>query len=388
MKIVQVAPASPYNEGWGYQENLLTKYQAKAGHDVCLVVTNAAFENGKLTKVEESDMLSNDGFRVVRRKKRKIINNKISEFLSIISVDDILEDVKPDLIFCHGLSNLTIFSLIKYKKRNPSVVIVVDNHADYNIGPNMKGVVGSLSRLFWRLVCSITSRNLTKVYGVTPWRKQFAEEYYGISPNKTDVMIMGADDEKINFSERERLRESIREQYGISANEFLLITGGKIDNKKRVLELIDAVNQIDNVKLMIFGSVDKEVKENFDKYIENNPKVIYIGWIDASRVYDYFFASDLVVFPGQHSVLWEQACAAKVPCVFKHWKGMEHVNNGGNAAFFDDDSVEGMEKKICELVFSDKYNTMKKVAESSATDIFLYSRIAMKSTECVSKEHE
>lgn len=95
-----------------------------------------------------------------------------------------------------------------------------------------------------------------------------------------------------------------------------------------------------------------------------------------------FFAADLVVFPGQHSVLWEQACASKVPCVFEKWDGMEHVNNGGNARFIPDVTVTRLSEVIDKLKFTDEYYKMKAVAESHATDIYLYSNIAKKSIEC------
>lgn len=101
-----------------------------------------------------------------------------------------------------------------------------------------------------------------------------------------------------------------------------------------------------------------------------------VGWIDSAKVYDYFFAADLVFFPGQHSVLWEQACAAKVPCVFEAWEGMDHVDNGGNSDFVKEVTAEALREKICELCYTPKYERMKQVARSEATDIYLYSKIA------------
>ena len=100
-------------------------------------------------------------------------------------------------------------------------------------------------------------------------------------------------------------------------------------------------------------------------------------------MYQYFFAADLVFFPGQHSVLWEQACASKVPCVFEKWEGMDHVNNGGNSDFVTPVNVNTISEKIEELCFTEKYYQMKNIAESDATDIYLYSKIAEKSLECV-----
>ena len=221
---------------------------------------------------------------------------------------------------------------------------------------------------------------------MTPWRKTYAADYYQIPSNKTDVLIMGADDEKIDFSARGTIRKQIREKYGIMDTDFLIVTGGKIDKKKKTDVLMKAVSNFDKVKLLVFGQVNNDIKDEFDQIQKFNSNIIYIGWIDADKVYDYFFAADLVFFPGQHSVLWEQACASKVPCVFEKWDGMDHVNNGGNSDFVTPVTVETISKKIKELLFTDKYQQMKEIAESEKTDIYLYSRIAKKSLECAKME--
>ena len=91
----------------------------------------------------------------------------------------------------------------------------------------------------------------------------------------------------------------------------------------------------------------------------------------------------MVFFPGQHSVLWEQACASKVPCVFEKWEGMDHVNNGGNSDFVTPITEEKIAEKIEMLKFTAKYFKMKSIAESKATDIYLYSNIAKKSLETI-----
>lgn len=49
-----------------------------------------------------------------------------------------------------------------------------------------------------------------------------------------------------------------------------------------------------------------------------------VGFDDIKDIYSLFQISDLGIFPGTHSVLWE-ACANGLPCIFKHWDGIEHV---------------------------------------------------------------
>ena len=382
MRIVHIAPNSPYNDYWGYQDNLLPKYQKKLGHDVTVIITNTMHKDGKIVRTDCSDYVLNDGVRVIRREHKQYHLPKVTGVFSKLDVLPLLNELKPDFIFYHGLISYTIKDVVKYVKKHPQCKVVEDNHMDYNIGNQANTLKEKIIRAWRRRLNRATIPYVEKVYGVTPWRKTYAEEYFGIPAAKTDVLIMGADDEKVKLEQKDTVRKRIRDKYHVSDNDFLIVTGGKIDKKKGIDVLAEACagfNQ--NVKLLVFGSISDDVKEKMEKLISENDNIIYIGWIDSDRVYDYFFAADLVFFPGQHSVLWEQACACKVPCVFERWDGMDHVDNGGNADFIEPVTVEAIRSKIKELLYTDRYYRMKKVAESEATDIYMYSKIAEKSLE-------
>ena len=383
MKIVHIAPNSPYNDYWGYQDNLLPKYQKKLGHDVTVIITNTMHKDGKILRTDCSDYILNDGVRVIRREHKQYHLSKVTGVFSELDVLPLLNELRPDFIFYHGLISYTIKDVVKYIKKNPQCKVVEDNHMDYNIGNQTNTLKEKIIRAWLRWLNRTTVPYVEKVYGVTPWRKTYAEDYFRIPANKTDVLIMGADDEKVNLEKKDAVRRQIRDKYLVSDEDFLIVTGGKIDKKKGIDVLAESCagfNQ--NVKLLIFGSISDDVEDKMEKLIFENDNIIYIGWIDSERVYDYFFAADLVFFPGQHSVLWEQACACKVPCVFERWDGMDHVDNGGNADFIEPVTVEAIRSKIKELLYTDRYYRMKKVAESEATDIYMYSKIAEKSLEC------
>lgn len=379
MKIVHIAPNAPYSEGWGYHENLLPKYHTILGHEVSLIVSNYSMKEGKPALVPCEDFMSADGFKVYRR---SVFYGKTLKTLSKMEVYDILTDIKPDFVFFHGLVSSSIFDVVKYKKKvNPKCVIVQDNHLDYYNAPVKRDIKSKVLRFLYRMMFALTRKYISKVYCVTPWRKQYAEDYFKVPSNMTDILIMGADDGRIDFANRESIRKEIREKYGIKEEEFLIVSGGKIDKPKNIHLLVKAVNKCENVKLLVFGEVLEDIKEKFNNSLSD--KIVYIGWIDGSKVYDYFFAGDLAIFPGTHSVLWEQACATKVPCVFKRWDGMDHVNNGGNSDFIGEVTVDALIEKIEELKFTPKYYKIKEIAQSEKTDIYLYSNIAERSLECI-----
>ena len=389
MKILHIAPNAPYNDNWGYQDNLLPRYQKKMGHEVSIIVPTLMHQDGTIVQTAESRYYLDDGVEVIRKNYNNYLIPEITELLTKMKIYDVLIEKEPNFIFFHGLISSTIFDVIKYKRKvNRRCIIVEDNHLDYNIGSHSTGLKLLLGRGYFRWRNRATISYISKVYGVTPWRKKYAEEYFRIPREKTDVLIMGADDEKIDFQNRSSIRETIRNSYGISPQDFLIVTGGKIDKNKKIHILMNAVAQMKNVKLLIFGQVADDIRKEFDGLLMDNNNIEYVGWIDADEVYNYFFAADLVCFPGQHSVLWEQACASKVPCLFERWEGMEHVDNGGNSDFLNQVTEESIREKITELCYTGKYYSMKRAAESDLTDIYLYSKIAEKSLECAAKNEK
>lgn len=386
MKIVHIAPKAPYNDYWGYQDNLLPKYQKKLGHDVTMIITNTMHKDGKIVETDCADYFLNNGVRVIRLKVKNYGNGALTNQNSKLPVYKYLEEIKPDFIFYHSLHGTTIFDVIKYKKEiNPACVIVQDNHMDYNNYNNPGGIIGFVCCEYQRLINKYANRYVSKVYGVTPWRKEFAEEYYGIPKDKTDVLIMGADDEYLDIEHREERRKEIRDMYGFSADDFVIVTGGRIDKAKNIDKLVTVCVGLKQkgVKLLVFGSVSPDFKTVFNKALAGAENITYIGWIDSSKVYPYFFAADLIVFPGGHSVMWEQACASKTPCVFNYWDGMEHLNNGGNSILIPLHTNEEIRDMIEELLNSDAYAAMQAAALSEKTNIYRYSEIAKKSLECV-----
>ena len=350
-----------------------------------VIVTNTMHKDGKIVETDCSDYVLNDGVRVIRLKVKQFPHSVLTNLNSRLPVYDYLKDIKPDFVFYHGLLGTTISEVICYKKKiNPNCVIVQDNHLDYNIGDKFDTLKEKIIRAWFRAINRMSIKYVSRVYGVTPWRKTYAEDYFGIPKNKTDVLIMGADDEKIHLDQKSEIRERLRQYYHIPEDRFLIVTGGKIDRKKKIDVLMEACAKLPQVTLLVFGSVSEDVKEVFDA-LSKAPNIINAGWIEADTVYEYFFAADLVFFPGQHSVLWEQACASKVPCVFEKWEGMEHVDARGNCDFVSPIDTQTIIQKIQELIFTEKYYQMKELAESNITDRFLYSNIAIKSLECASK---
>lgn len=176
------------------------------------------------------------------------------------------------------------------------------------------------------------------------------------------------------------MREEKRQEYQLSNDEIVILAGGKIDqNKTQVLTLMQSVNQMKNekIKLLVFGSVSAELKEEFDKQLSESVK--YIGWKQSREIYSEFAGADIIAFPGLHSVLWEQAVGMGKPCVFKKIEGFTHVDIEGNCMYFEEESVQSYRQTL-DIVCS-KLSQMEMIAKQKGIKRFSYENIAKKSLE-------
>ncbi len=196
---------------------------------------------------------------------------------------------------------------------------------------------------------------------------------------KCELLVMGADDDMVEEAYNGNWRTEIREQYNIENDDFLIMTGGKIDAwKTQTLLLMEAVRQIENpkIKLIVFGSVTQELKERV-RELTDGDRVQYIGWVQSNEAYHYWVACDLAVFPGRHSVFWEQVAGMGIPMVCKYWEGTTHIDAGGNVVFLKEDSVVELKQTLLSIIDS-KYPHMKAVAMNEGKDKFSYKAIAKK----------
>lgn len=83
------------------------------------------------------------------------------------------------------------------------------------------------------------------------------------------------------------------------------------------------------------------------------------------------------VFPGTHSVLWENACACGLPCFFRDNKGQHHVDMGGNCQFLQKDNAAEIEERLLEIIENkEMFSYMRKVAIEKGYATFSYMEIA------------
>lgn len=381
MKILHVCLANFYIDNYSYQENLLPKYHKKMGYEVEILASLDSFnEKGEPSYTEASSIYTNEyGIKVTRIPYK--FNNKIGKKLKIFpSIKFKLEEFDPNIIFIHGCQFFNAREIVKYCKKK-KVRIIVDNHADFSNSARNWFSKNILHKFLWRKKAQILNSVTESFFGVLPARVDFLKNIYALPDEKCKLLVMGGDDDFIDKCSYSESRKKLCERFPVESSDFLIITAGKIDKAKlETFNLIEAIKRINNskVKLIIFGSVTSELEQRFYSEIDNE-RVIYGGWMENSESYTYFKGSDLAVFPGRHSVYWEQVASVGKPLITKEWPGTKHINVCDNALFLTKNTVEELVNLIERLHnYSNLYHEMLLNAELAANE-FKYSQIAYKS---------
>ena len=383
MKVLHLCLASFYPDGYTYQENLLPKFHKQLGYEVEVIASLQSFDSNGNPSYMEKAMVYNNEYDIKVTRLDYLLNNplykKIKKYKSTYSS---IKKANPDIIFVHGCQFLDIKCVVKYAKLHPNVKVFVDNHADFSNSATNFLSTNILHKFLWKYCAQSILPYVEKFYGVLPARVEFLHNIYKIPRNKIELLVMGADDNLVKKYSSEEVKNVVRKEYEIENDDFLLLFGGKIDLfKQEILLLMDAVNELcnDKIKLIVFGSVVPEMKEDIIARTSKNVK--YIGWKQSEESFPLYAAANLVVFPGRHSVFWEQVAGQGIPMLVKYWDGTTHVDLGGNVKFLYNDSKEEIKEKILEIMEPKTYSEMKKIAVEKGMKEFSYLDIAKRSIE-------
>lgn len=383
MKIVHTCLCGAMTDGLTYQENLLTKYHRRMGHDVTIIASQYEWgADGKKVLTEKTNYRNSDDVKMVRLPLRRgTVDSRLKTYPGLYRA---VEAEHPDILFVHSCQFLDLITLARYAKRHSGVRLYVDNHVDESNGVHGWVSRNLLHKGLWRFCIHRIAPYVTRFYGTLPTRVELLQKLYGLPASRCALLILGADDEMVQRAAPPQVRRRIREKYGIKEEDFLLVSGGKIDGyKTQTLLLMEAVRKLPNEKLrlIVFGSISEDLKEKAFSFIDGK-KIQYIGWLQAKDTYDHFAAADLVVFPGGHSVFWEQAAAQGIPLLVNDWPGTHHIDLGGNVRFLRENSLEELQQAIGRLLdCPQEYRQMKAAAVEKGMQVFSYARIARKAIE-------
>lgn len=391
MKILYLSLSGPFNDDWGYQDNLLPKYNVLDGHEVTVIAptqVNSTDSSG-FRYVNENTYFSKDGFKIIRVDFVKYLPLMLKSRLRVYkSIKKIIEKEKPDFIFVHGFNFINLLEVLSYLKKNPQVYCVADSHASYDNSAHNFLSRYILHGIIWKYVAKLLVPYIKTIYAIAPGCKEFLLKMYDIPESMIEYLYLGADTETIKNMDREKESRKIRAELNIGSDDFVLITGGKLSQEKKLGLLLQAFLRLEdkNIKLIVFGELGLDVDDITAELLNLSSAVRYVGWLESKKIYSFYFASDAAIFPGTKSALWEQAICSGLPLICKKWEGMEYVDVGGNCLFLTEDNAKEIEDAILLLVNDrTQYYKMQHIAKTKGYDTFSYENIARQAIEIKDK---
>ena len=147
------------------------------------------------------------------------------------------------------------------------------------------------------------------VLAVSKFIKNEILSHLNCTPELISVLYIGISLERFGKSE---CLWSLREQLGISHDDFVFVFSGRLVPEKGIKELLLAIKQIQhlNFKLLIIGSsfFSSDRKTSFIEELQNLsselPNVIFTGYIPYQKIQDYYHLANVAIVPS----IGDEAC--------------------------------------------------------------------------------
>lgn len=223
--------------------------------------------------------------------------------------------------------------------------VFVNESADFNAFRKVSQNIGR-DNCYAHLHSRFSSNNkIDETFGTIISVSEFIKNEWlktaSIDRKRVKVIQNCVDEDLFSKSISAKEKTSLRMKYGFTDENFIVIYCGRIVPEKGVLELITAINEINdaNVKLMIIGSPNfgKEGRTNYlikveDEVKKSNGKIVFTGFVRHDQLYKYYQISNCSVVPSTYEdpaplVPIESMMAGKALILTNSGGAPEYVNS-------------------------------------------------------------
>jgi len=189
--------------------------------------------------------------------------------------------------------------------------------------------------------------------GVSEATKRYMIDVDGIRGDHIEIAYLGFDFENLDVDALERIR--VREELGLSGNDFVVGYVGNFAPRKGHLQLIEAFVEISKhipeAKILFVGTGNlAEVDEAVEKY-DLQEKVIFAGWRDD--VAPCLSAMEVFVQPSLSEAFSQvliEAMGARLPVIATDVGGArEVIENGKNAILIEANDINAIVENVLRL---------------------------------------
>lgn len=382
-----------FHPSFGYQINILPKYQVKQGHEVIILTadkidkhpTFAKFGNNDNIEQEDEIYMNTYGVKIIRLPIHRVVSGRVIYKKGYIKR---IQELEPDVIMCHTNDTLSSIRITqKYKSLN--IPIVFDNHM---LEMASKNPLSKFFRLYFRtFVTPIIIKN--KLTVIRTQDDNYVNKHLRIPEEQTPFISFGSDTTLFHPDSKEK--QDFRNKYNIKEDEFVVVYTGKLTEGKGGKLLGKAFKDrfdIDkNIVLVVVGNFngtyEKEVEEMFNQSQNRIIKFTTQKYINLPIFYQM---ADLCVFPKQCSLSFYDAEACGLPVVAEDNNiNIDRLSHNNGFVYMSDD-VNDFRKKIlmCAQLSQEEYHTISQNAYRFVKENYDYEGIANQYTEVLINEYE
>ncbi|MEN9614478.1 MAG: hypothetical protein RLZZ347_785 [Candidatus Parcubacteria bacterium] len=190
------------------------------------------------------------------------------------------------------------FATLFFKLLNPKVPFLLTlQEGDTKEYPGQR--MGILRPFVYPLFKLIFKR-ADRITAISNYLAQWAREMGVIAP--VSVIPNGVDVDKFsisNFQFSNGGREGMREKFGFSESDTVLVTTSRLVVKNGVGDVIDALRFLpENVKFLVVGSgpLEKALKASVEAY-KLDKRVVFVGFVEHANLPPHLHMSDIFIRP-------------------------------------------------------------------------------------------
>lgn len=380
-----------FHPSFGYQINVLAKFQANQGHEVVIVTSSnisnhptfIGFGNNENIEQEDESYSNKYGIKIIRLPIHRVVSGRVIYKKGYIKR---IKELKPDVIMCH--TNDTLSSIrIAQKHKSINIPVVFDNHM---LEMASRNPLSGLFRLYFKFfVTPIIKKNEWVV--IRTQDDNYVNKCLGIPESQTPFISFGSD--TTIFYPDMSVRKDFREKHDIKQNDFVVIYTGKLDETKGGLLLAqvfgEKFNTNKNIVLVVVGNTNGEYGQKVDEmFAKSQNRIIRFPtqkYVDLAKFYQ---SADISVFPKQCSLSFYDAQACALPVISEGNNiniNRVQYDNGFN---FKPNDIDDFRNKIISCLEMDEleFNQMGKNAYEFVKANYNYKDIAKQYTDILIEE--
>lgn len=384
-----------FHPEYGYQINILPKYQVEQGHEVYIVTGKnnllyPAFKGFTDNKdMDEKDRCFEErtGVKIIRIEIYKFI---YSQSIFKCGFKKKIDNLDPDILFCHFNDTVTsiYYTLIH---RNLKYPIIFDSHMLEMASVNR---FSKAFRFFYRtLIAPIIKKNNLKV--IRTQDDDYVEKRLGIPLSQAPFISFGTD--LSLFKPNQEQRMNFRSENNIKNDDFVIVYTGKLGAGKDGKLLANAMKEkFDNVKdknvvIIVVGNTTGDYGEEVEKiFSQSENRIIRFPTQKYMELPKFYQVADLSVFSKQCSLSFYDVQACGLPVVSENNNiNIDRLSHNNGFTFNAGDVMDFRNKiKCCIEMDESRYFKMKMNSLNFIKENYNYKDIAEEYTSVLKNAYE